>query len=139
VAAWTLFTPILQLLVFGDGDGFFDEFDVLGDLRFDVGEFEFVSAVETGSKFEWIDFVDQFGGDGVLNVLFVTGLGSLFAFRFASGLVFGRSNDVGGGKFEGVGGVLFENGDCRLERGDLFKSGLELCVEFGAFVCLWNP
>jgi hypothetical protein len=64
-------------------------------------------------------------------MLGVTGLGSLFPFRLVSLLVFRRFNDVGGGRFRGVGRVLFEFGDARFESPVFFESGFQKGFEFG--------
>jgi hypothetical protein len=44
--------------LFDDGNRFFDEFDVLGDFRCDVGEGEGMSTIGTGGEFEGNDRID---------------------------------------------------------------------------------
>ena len=71
--ALAMVAPIRQLLVFGNGKGFFDEFDLLSCFWFYFGEVELLSAVGTFGEFEFDNFIDQFGSDGFAEVLFVTG------------------------------------------------------------------
>ena len=59
-----MFAPVHQLLVFGNGKRFFNEFDLLGGFRFYFSEVELMSAVGTFGEFEFDDFIDQFGSDG---------------------------------------------------------------------------
>src|SRR5215469_11067501 len=122
--AFALLAPIHQLLIFGDVDRFFDEIDLLKRFRFCVFQIEFVSAVGTVGEFEFDDFIDQFGCDGLSEVLLVTGLGSLFAFFLFVVFVlrFGRFDDVGGGRFGGVLRVLFEHRD-------FFECGFVQCCD----------
>ena len=127
--ALAVFAPIHQLLVFGDGNGFLDAFDVLKGFGFGFSEFEFVSAIGTVGEFEFDDFVDQFWCDGCSEMLFVPGLGSDFSFLRFAVFVFGLEwfDDVAGRRFGRVAGVLFEKSNFRFELCDLFKCGVEQC------------
>jgi len=67
----------------------------------------------------------------------MTFLSADFSFSASSVLLFGRFDDVGGGRFGGVLGVLFELGDSCFELGvfdferfDFFEGGLEERFEF---------
>ena len=60
VITLTLFAPIHQLVIFGNGKWFFDEFDLLKGLGFGAVQIELMSALGTGRKFELDDFVYQF-------------------------------------------------------------------------------
>jgi hypothetical protein len=90
----------------------------------------FISTVGTFGQFEFDDFVDEFGTDGGTKVLFMTGLGSLLAFLFLTVFVFrgrlGRFNDIGGRRFGGGAGILFERGVFGFELGDLFERSFQL-------------
>ena len=114
---------------------FFDEFDLLGCFRFYFGEIEFVSAIGTVGEFEFDDCGNEFGSDGLSKVLFVSFLCSDFSLAPFFVFWFGRFNDIGGGRFRGVAGVLLKFGNECFEFSDFFERGFEQCFEFGdAFV-----
>ena len=59
-------------------------------------------------------------------------LATFFVFAF----VFGRFNDIGGGWFGGIAGVLFKGSDFGFELDNFF---LELGDAYGLFLCQFFP
>jgi len=94
--------------------------------RLFASRFELSAALGTGVEFEFDGLVDLIFGKGSAKVLLVSFLTSDF-FLASAVFLFGWFNDVGGGRFGGIGRVLFELGyffECRLELrfevGDFF-------------------
>jgi hypothetical protein len=106
----------IEAKVFGNDVAPTDEFDLLIDLWGLFGNGEFAFAFRTVVEFEFDGLVDLVSGEGLPFMLFVSFLCSDLAFSFAFWL--GWFNDVGGGGFRGVAGVLFELSDFSFEFGD---------------------
>src|SRR5215469_17466140 len=88
-----------------------DKFDLLMLFRRFVGRVEFAATFRTGFECEFDGLVDLFGLKRFSQMSLVSFLSANFPFPFAFRFWFGRLNDVGGGRFGRVAGVLCELGD----------------------------
>ena len=75
-----------------------------------VGGCEFAIALRASIEFVFDSIIDLFGLEKLMQILFVSFLCSDF-FLSSSVLLFGRFDDVGGGRFGRVARVLFELSD----------------------------
>ena len=128
--ALTVFAPVLMLVVFGDEERFFDQFDLLMFLGLCVSSFECSAALGTGVEFECDGLVDLIVGKGSAKVLLVSFL-TADLFLASAVLLFGWFNDVGRRRLGRVAGVFFESSDERSETGDF-------CFELGNFLILFG-
>ena len=101
--ALTVFAPVL--VVFGDEERFFDQFDLLMFLGLCVSSFECSAALGTGVEFECDGLVDLIVGKGSAKVLLVSFL-TADLFLASAVLLFGWFNDVGRRRFGRVAGVF---------------------------------
>ena len=88
-------------------------------------EVEFVSAIGTSGEFEFDDFANEFGSEGLSEVLLVSLLCSNFSFTSFFVFWFGRFNDIGGERLGRIARVLFECGNFGFE----FSDSLPLLLE----------
>ena len=123
--ALTVFAPVLMLVVFGDEERFFDEFDLLVFFRLFASRFEFSATLGTGVEFEFDGLVELILGAGSAKILFVSFLTADFPFLATAVFIFGRFDDVGRRRLGGVAGILFESSDFGFELLNLFEGGAE--------------
>ena len=97
---------ILRAAIFGDDILPIDEFDLL--INFDLFAGDSECAVASGTAVDGVgdDEVELIFGEGDAGMFFVSFLGSDFALSFSFAFGFAWFNNIGGGWFGGIAGIL---------------------------------
>ena len=96
-------TPVLMLVIFSNNERFINEFDLLMFLGRFVCRLECVATCWTDFEFQFDGVVDLIESKRLAKVLWMSFLGTDFSASAFIFVWFGWCNDIGGGRFGGVG------------------------------------